>query len=494
MEPVEDRIVLSLLHKLQEEEKKGDFEPILRDLIREGSQQFWNGVQKQTTSENAESVFSILLLLLSNQFNLTRIWARFALSQMGEKALPELIQAVNHRDPEIGLEAMTLLSHYFAQSDTNTQAFLEALIEALSSKYAIVRAKAITALSQMKGKQGTDLPFPLLLQLLDDENTLVRKWASLVVSQIDKIHFPELLQCLSSSSDSVRIEALKILSLRPSEDLPSNVVALLLPLLTKKQDKKLQLDLIEIFGRIGPKTPEVIPELLKRFEDPKEDMALRNRIARTFGKMGTCAKEAIPALQNTLTEKKLKIVSTVALSQIEGIEDTKAKLLLDVLAENPEEAEKKELHHFFFELGPTFLPFILKYSQESNQIALEKITLKWFDTLLESLKNSATAEKAAQDLETMTSQLLEAIIENENLYPFAAGLLKEFVQLLTHTLNKNGNNATSQLKNIILQLLQKLAEAEKRKPPGKNTGKTRKYDLKEQLSRLREVVQKENLS
>ncbi len=185
-----------------------------------------------------------LTLLLKDERYYVRQEAAFALGQMGEGAIDQLLETANSSAPATRESAIEALGNFKSPRS------ISKLIEALSDSNASVRSAAVKAL----GETQSPAAVTPLLALLRDESGALKSQAAAALARLGAVALPSLVSSLKDNRPSIRQLAAEALGDIGSKE----AVAPLIELIATDQSGA-RPEAIDALGKIGdPKAIEPI--------------------------------------------------------------------------------------------------------------------------------------------------------------------------------------------------------------------------------------------
>ena len=135
-----------------------------------------------------------------------------ALRRMGRMVLFDVVDALNHENPDVRREAACFLHGPAGQQDPLMVDILPDLIDGLRDGQSPVRVRAAQALGILGDKAVAAVP--ALIEALKDEESYVRQWAAAALGSIGpktRTAIPALTEALLDDDQFVRDEASKAL-------------------------------------------------------------------------------------------------------------------------------------------------------------------------------------------------------------------------------------------------------------------------------------------
>ncbi len=223
--------------------------------------------------------------------------------------IPILLQVVHDAQPEVAMPAMAALS------DMGETA-VPALVEALASKDS--RHWAAVVLAEIGPKAGAAAP--ALAGLVKDEEPEVRMQALIALGQIGapaKSSIPAIVEALDDSEPAVRYGAAFALGkLRAQE------AADALAKLTKSDDKTLSLVSLWAVARIHPDDPVAMRKAMEAIAEAirSEDPQLSRTAARALAEIDGSSAALTPAIKAALDEMDPTVIEHImeALASVGG--------------------------------------------------------------------------------------------------------------------------------------------------------------------------------
>jgi HEAT repeat protein len=186
-----------------------------------------------------------LTLMLKDERYFVRQEAAFALGQMGEGAIDQLLETANSSAPATRESAVEALGNFKSPRSINK------LIEALSDSNASVRSAAVKAL----GETQSPAAVTPLLALLRDESGALKSQAAAALARLGPVALPSLVSSLKDNRPSIRQLAAEALGDIGSKE----AVAPLIELIATDQSGA-RPEAIEALGKIGD--PKAIAPIL----------------------------------------------------------------------------------------------------------------------------------------------------------------------------------------------------------------------------------------
>ncbi|GAX41682.1 hypothetical protein NIES4075_26790 [Tolypothrix sp. NIES-4075] len=223
------------------------------------------------------------------------------LYKLGSKAVPDLVKALQNKNPKFRSSAAFALG--IIGEKTETASAVPALIQALKNdKEADVRKDAAEALGRIGEKAASAVP-ALIQALKNDKEANVRLFAASGLRGIGKeaaSAVPALAEALKSDKEpdvrSIAVEALGRIGEKAASAVPTLTEAL-------KNDNEADLhsSAAEALGRIGEKAASAVPTLTEALKNDKE-ADVRLSAADALGSIGEKAASAVPALIEALKD------------------------------------------------------------------------------------------------------------------------------------------------------------------------------------------------
>lgn len=216
-----------------------------------------------------------------------------ALKRIGEKAIPELIEAISESNSEVrnaGLEALGSLS----EKDSSIMPFL---IKMLKDPNAKIRAQVAWVLGR-RGEFASDA-IPALTEALKDQDHEVRGAAAVALGTTKAVRaIPDLMEALYDPDFGVRTGALQALGDIGKKS--SVAIPLLVKILHEDPDGWIRTIITLTLGKMGKEAAPAVPSLIKALSDKHYEV--RQGAATALGKIGQLKSEAIRALIRTLND------------------------------------------------------------------------------------------------------------------------------------------------------------------------------------------------
>jgi HEAT repeat protein len=207
-----------------------------------------------------DACVTLLETLSESDLNLRNL-ASFALTQIGDAALPVLKDGLAHKDPGMRQQAAEALGRMGLRAKDATPA----LKERLKDDDGMTRVKAAQALWFID--RQADVAVPALGEAMKDKDVAVRRAASLALFGL----FP-----------------------RPKETLPIFTAAM------KDEDAQTRVHAAHAVWQINHKADEVMPVFIEVVKNEKEHALALNQTLTALNELGPEAKAAVPALVEQL--------------------------------------------------------------------------------------------------------------------------------------------------------------------------------------------------
>lgn len=234
----------------------------------------------------AKSAIPSLIQALKDEDRTVRNYAAMALGRIGPEAVsavPALIELFRHEDEwHVRSTARVSLSEI-------GQPAIPVLIDALKDKDKRVRSDSAHAL----GRIG-QIAVPALIEALKEEDAEFRKLAAFALSWMGaeaKKAVPVLIELLGNKDEKVRWHAIR--SLGGIGPVAKGVVSALMKAL-RDENSEVRAIAASALGEIGPEAKAAVPALIDALRDPAD--SVRRSSAEALGLIGPDAKAAVPAL------------------------------------------------------------------------------------------------------------------------------------------------------------------------------------------------------
>jgi HEAT repeat protein len=260
--------------------------------------------------------------LLNDKDEDTVLIAATALMEMGEKAVPALIDTLKNAKGEARINAV----HVLRLMGEKSKAAVPTLMDVLQDKDDDIRAQALWALSAIGPEARAAVP--MLIAALSDKSRDVRYYAGSALGGVGpdaKAAVPALLIALKDKEWLVRGRAAYALG-RIKYDGKVVVPALVAAL----EDKEIQSSAAWALGDFGP---SAVPALVVALGHTDDDV--RGWSAVALGHIGVEAREAVPALIEVVKSRnctKSRSSAAVALGCIKS--EVAIPVLIDAVKDN----------------------------------------------------------------------------------------------------------------------------------------------------------------
>jgi HEAT repeat protein/3',5'-cyclic AMP phosphodiesterase CpdA len=232
----------------------------------------------------SDAAIEELVKALNDEDSDVRRRAAEALGKIGsDAAIEELVKALNHENSSVRRSVANALLNI------GSDAAIEALVKALNHEDFYVRKRVTDAL----GNIGSDAAIPGLVKALNDENSSVRSRAAKALSNIGSdAAIPGLVKALNQEDYDVRMIAANALGKIGSDAAIEELVKAL-----NQEDYFVRMIAVVVLGEIG--SDVAINELVKALN--QEDYFVRMSAAEALGKIGSDA--AIEELFKALNQE-----------------------------------------------------------------------------------------------------------------------------------------------------------------------------------------------
>lgn len=235
-----------------------------------------------------------------------------ALHRMGPRVVCDLIRAVEHEDPRVRHEAVSLLYGVAQKEELQIVDIMPMLIRALDDPESRVRKRAAQAMTAYR--KNAEEAVPVLIRGLSDPEPVVRAWMAMALAAIDppaEPVIPALTKALQDQDCEVRIQAARALA-------------------------KIGNDKVPMLSRAD------LEQLIGGLKDTSEYE--RRRSAEALGVIGPAAGEAAAALTEALLDEdcEVRVWAAGALCKIDWEDETTTPMeeLLQALRAPDEEVRK----------------------------------------------------------------------------------------------------------------------------------------------------------
>jgi beta-lactamase regulating signal transducer with metallopeptidase domain/HEAT repeat protein len=235
-------------------------------------------------------------------------------------ALPTLLQFATIESEEVRRNCCESLSRFhLAQSEVATL-----LMSRINTDVSEVRSAILSGLRQAEG--STNAAIPLLLRLLEDEQSDIRSLAALTLAEVgpnDERTRMALLKVTSAIDDArVRYEVVATIASHPRNFEPNLVIALLKNVIETGNAPHGHDDVllaVQGLAWLGPQAapavpvliqilrrelPKYTPDDLRATNHPLNALKVREQAAEALAIIGPAGKEAIPALIQALNDTR----------------------------------------------------------------------------------------------------------------------------------------------------------------------------------------------
>ncbi|AFZ22074.1 HEAT repeat domain-containing protein [Allocoleopsis franciscana] len=221
---------------------------------------------------------------------IVRSWAILALADTGVEAIPDLIQALNDREPFAFFHSEERALRKIGKDA------VPALIADLQSQESRTRSRAAYALMQI-GKDAQSA-VPALITALQDENSDVRFSAAIAIFKIGgnpKDVIPELIPAIKYEHiGGYLCGPNSVLAHEALVEIGKDVVPVLIAALNDKY-VGFKYGAVVALGEIGADAKDAVPELTKIFLDRNEDIWMRDEAIKSLKKINS--SEAISIVE-----------------------------------------------------------------------------------------------------------------------------------------------------------------------------------------------------
>ncbi|NEU72665.1 PBS lyase [Hassallia byssoidea VB512170] len=237
-----------------------------------------------------------------------------ALQKLGSKAVPDLVKALQNKNPKVRSSAADALGKIGEKAASATPALAEAL---KNDNEAYVRSSAAQALGRI-GKEAASAT-PALAEALKNDNDYVRSSVAYALESIGKeaaSATPALAEALKNDNDYVRKSAAQALG-KIGEKAASATPALA-EALKKDKEAEVRKSAADALGKIGEKAASATPALTEALKNDKQ-AGVRSSAASALGSISEKAASAVPALIEALKNDKqagVRQYAAVALGRI----------------------------------------------------------------------------------------------------------------------------------------------------------------------------------
>ncbi len=261
---------------------------------------------------DAKSAVPALVKSAADQQMSVRYASSFALARIGGKdGIPTLQTSAKSEDPMLRLIGTWGLAQISPDDQQIVKQAVDAIVAALESKDARVRAGAIRAMTELKAP--SELVQPVFERAIADvDPQVIASTAEALVAQGAKA-VPRVANGLKS--DKLRLISVRILTrIGPAavEAVPALVEAM------KGDDLEFRREVQLALAAIGPSATAAMPELIKVLSDDKVK-SLHPSACYALGRIGPAAEKAVPALRKAIENDDMmtKMAAIWALRQIQ---------------------------------------------------------------------------------------------------------------------------------------------------------------------------------
>ncbi|MEE2909547.1 MAG: HEAT repeat domain-containing protein [Candidatus Poribacteria bacterium] len=223
------------------------------------------------------------------------------------------------------------------------------------------------AKQQLKDQTNFRQSVPMLVRLLADQNSVIRRRAIKSLGLIGpevKDAVPELTQMLRCVEKEIRDSAFQALAAIGSEAkqaVPALIQAL------KDQDSDIRINAISTLREIGPAARQAVPFLIQALED--QDEVVRIDAAEILEEIGAEAKQAVPFLIQALEDQN-SYVRSQAVKTL-GTIGAKAKSSVPALIqalEDQDEIVRRDAEMALRELGSESVPDLIQALKDQDEV------------------------------------------------------------------------------------------------------------------------------
>ncbi len=268
---------------------------------------------------NTPEIKAELVNALTDHLSSVREKAADALEQMGEAALPELIQLLRGEDDRLLTPAIKLLTRLGAKA-------VPSLTLLLSDENAIARRMAAKILIGLEDDAAPAVD--ALIKALNDEDENVQAFAASALSKIKKerkrIITAMLAQLTVSTSPRQEVTLIEALSDMKAEEATPYLISALVSETTRPAAT-------EALGMMGKSAVLPLIDLIEK----TNDLDIKTSAIIALASIGLLAEEAIPTLVKTLKDPQLNIVSLNALIALKDAALPSLKKIIEDRTEEP---------------------------------------------------------------------------------------------------------------------------------------------------------------
>ncbi|HKP85424.1 MAG TPA: HEAT repeat domain-containing protein [Blastocatellia bacterium] len=260
---------------------------------------------------DVRAIKSLMLLLRDDRY-FVRQQAAFALGQMGDGAIDQLLDAANSSSPATKESAIEALGNF------KSPRAVDKLIDALSDSNATVRSAAVKAL----GETSSERALTPLLSMLKDESSALRSQAAAALARLGQVALTGLIGSLRDNRPYVRQLAAEALGDIGSKE----AVAPLVELIAADQSGA-RAEAIEALGKIGD--PAAIGPILSAMRSGS--VAVRKKGVGALARFRD--SRAVDALTAALSDKNEEVRQSAA-AGLGDIGDARVVEQLERVADN----------------------------------------------------------------------------------------------------------------------------------------------------------------
>lgn len=324
-----------------------------------------------------------------------RQWVVQSLGKLGahaEKALPELVEALDDKDSVVAESALEAIAKVGPRGAKAVIAMSRVLEKATPDIQKIAQeplANSIVSLTE--DKQAAQEALPALVKLYAGQNARLQQAAASVLHGMGtglRPAFPDLIQMLDSRELSEQFDILKLLAqCADSKEKQSLIVPRVAKLLSEK-DEGNKLASLKILAALGPDSKAAF-QLVFYVYEKERSKELRLQALQALSSLGLHAKEAIPRLVDDVkqfgeaySDKEIYRAVVVCLSKLG---EPAAKAVLKLVGD-PKFTTRIRAAEVLGMMGPEMSQFTLKplmqyYREVENNPAVRDAMKKAMDQI-----------------------------------------------------------------------------------------------------------------
>lgn len=179
-----------------------------------------------------------------------------------------------------------------------------ALVNAMMDNDSQVRCRAITSLGRIRRR--SELAVPALLDALKDHDDSVKESAILALSDFgSSLEAQKAIRQLLALAQKGSHRTLAMYSLRHMRHNNEKIVAFFVGMVKEEKDRELRSRAVDYVGEMGERAKSVSPLLMEKLESAVlEDMAIADTLAVALGKFGPGNERLVKALTKLCVNEK----------------------------------------------------------------------------------------------------------------------------------------------------------------------------------------------